>query len=84
MKRVKVILLWYTDGQGEVLTGSITKDGLDLSEGNHIENAPTKQLCFLLCSEKALYVYSLMHAVQVMHDLVLSHTQDWSPEEKEH
>ncbi|XP_058767582.1 uncharacterized protein LOC131641293 [Vicia villosa] len=63
-KPSKALFMQVFDGQGEVLTGSVTKDGLDLSEGNHIENTPTKQLCFLLCSEKALYVYSLMHAVQ--------------------
>jgi len=72
LKRVKVILLWYTDGQSGQLTGSITKDGLDLSDANHIENATTKQLHILLCSEKALYVYSLVHAVQVISDLLRS------------
>lgn len=71
MKRVQVILFWITDGQGEPITGSSTKDGLDLGEGSHAENAATKQLYILLSSEKALYVYSLIHAVQVMHDLLL-------------
>lgn len=56
----------YTDGQGEPITGSIAKDGLDLREGNHIEDATTKQLYILLCSEKALYVYSFEHALQVL------------------
>jgi hypothetical protein len=73
VKRVKVIMyFWNTDGQGEQLTGSVTKDGLDLNEAHNIENATTKQLYILLCSEKALYVYSLVHAIQVMHDLLKS------------
>lgn len=61
-------VLWYTDGQGEPINGSITEDGLELSERNHIEDATTKQQYILLCSEKALYVYSLVHAIQVMHE----------------
>lgn len=72
MKRVKLILLRCTDGQGEAITESVTKDGLGLNEGSHIEDATTtKQLYILLCSEKALYVYSLVHAVQVMNNLLL-------------
>lgn len=65
---VTAILLWYADGQGELITGSITKDGLDLNERN--EDAATKQQYILFCSEKALYVYSLVHAVQVMRDFL--------------
>jgi len=45
-----------------------------LSDANHIENATTKQLHILLCSEKALYVYSLVHAVQVIRDLLRSYS----------
>ncbi|XP_073219915.1 uncharacterized protein [Cicer arietinum] len=63
-KPSKALFMQVFDGQGEQLTGSITKDGLFLSEGNHTENATTKQLYILLCSEKALYVYSLTHAIQ--------------------
>ncbi|RYQ81230.1 hypothetical protein Ahy_Scaffold1g107211 [Arachis hypogaea] len=44
--------------------GSITEDGLDLREGNHVGDATTKQLYILLCSEKAAYVYSFVHATQ--------------------
>ncbi|MED6220148.1 hypothetical protein PIB30_117537 [Stylosanthes scabra] len=44
--------------------GSITKDGLDLREGNHVGESTTKQLYILLCSEKAAYVYSFVHAIQ--------------------
>ena len=61
-------ILWYTVGQGAPVNGSITKYGLESSERNHIEDATTKQLYILLCSEKALYVYSLVHAIQVMHE----------------
>ena len=64
--------MYYTDGHGEPITGSITKDGLDLREGNHIGDATTKQLYILMCSEKAVYVYSFVHAVEVMHSLPLS------------
>lgn len=68
MKIVKLIPFLYTGGQAE----PIAKNGVDSSEGNHIEDATTKQLYILLCSEKALYVYSLTHAVQVMHDLLVA------------
>nr|KYP36996.1 hypothetical protein KK1_041853 [Cajanus cajan] len=63
-KPSKALFMQVLDGQGEPITGSITKDGLDLSGRNHIEDATTKQQCILLCSEKALYVYSLVHAIQ--------------------
>lgn len=63
-KPSKALFMQVFDGQSGQLTGSIAKDGLDLSDANHIENATTKQLHILLCSEKALYVYSLVHAVQ--------------------
>ncbi|XP_047178116.1 uncharacterized protein LOC124845114 [Vigna umbellata] len=63
-KPSKALFMKVLDGQGEQVTGSITKDGLDLSERNHIDDATTKQKYILLCSEKALYVYSLVHAIQ--------------------
>ncbi|RDY02840.1 Syntaxin-binding protein 5, partial [Mucuna pruriens] len=63
-KPSKALFMQVLDGQRELVTGSITKDGLDLSERNHIEDARTKQQYILLCSEKALYVYSLVHAIQ--------------------
>ncbi|KAK8471598.1 hypothetical protein PHAVU_003G270100 [Phaseolus vulgaris] len=63
-KPSKALFMKVLDGQGEQVTGSITKDGLDLSEKNHIDDATTKQQYILLCSEKALYVYSLVHAIQ--------------------
>ncbi|KAK7262765.1 hypothetical protein RJT34_30345 [Clitoria ternatea] len=63
-KPSKALLMQVLDGQGEPITTSLTKDGVDMSEGNHIEDATSKPLYILLCSEKALYVYSLVHAVQ--------------------
>ncbi|XP_057420453.1 uncharacterized protein LOC130714562 isoform X2 [Lotus japonicus] len=59
-KPAKALFMQVLGGQAE----PIAKNGVDLSEGNHIEDATTKQLYILLCSEKALYVYSLTHAVQ--------------------
>ncbi|TKY70241.1 Syntaxin-binding protein 5 [Spatholobus suberectus] len=63
-KPSRAIFMQVLDGQGEPITGSVTKDGLGLREGNRIEDATAKQLYILLCSEKALYVYSFVHAVQ--------------------
>ncbi|XP_019446907.1 PREDICTED: uncharacterized protein LOC109350194 isoform X1 [Lupinus angustifolius] len=59
-KPSRALLMQVLDGQGE----SNTKDGIDLREGIHNEDSTTKQMYILLCSEKALYVYSLVHAVQ--------------------
>ncbi|XP_020218072.1 uncharacterized protein LOC109801420 [Cajanus cajan] len=63
-KPSKALFMQVLDGQGESITGSVTKDGLDLREGNRIEDATAKQFYILLCSEKALYVYSFVHALQ--------------------
>ncbi|KAJ1403849.1 WD40/YVTN repeat-like-containing domain superfamily [Sesbania bispinosa] len=63
-KPSKALFMQVLDGQGEQITRSITKDGLDFREGNHIEDATTKQLYILMCSEKALYVYSFEHAIE--------------------
>ncbi|KAL2966241.1 hypothetical protein AAZX31_16G104900 [Glycine max] len=63
-KPSKALFMQVLDGQGAPVNGSITKDGLESSERNHIEDATTKQQYILLCSEKALYVYSLVHAIQ--------------------
>ncbi|XP_027348737.1 uncharacterized protein LOC113860236 [Abrus precatorius] len=65
-KPSKALYMHVLDGQGGPVTGSIMKDGLDLSEGNPIDNATTKQECILICSEKAVYVYSLVHAIQAV------------------
>ncbi|KAF1874946.1 hypothetical protein Lal_00007562 [Lupinus albus] len=64
MKPSKALFMQVLDGQGEPITRSVTKDSLDLREVNHIEDARTKQLYVLQCSEKALYIYSLVHVVQ--------------------
>ncbi|KAK7406932.1 hypothetical protein VNO78_08568 [Psophocarpus tetragonolobus] len=61
-KPSKAIFMKVLDGQGIPITGSVIKDGLGLREENRIEDA--KQLYILLCSEKALYVYSFVHVVQ--------------------
>ncbi|WVZ11788.1 hypothetical protein V8G54_016318 [Vigna mungo] len=63
-KPSKAIYMQVLDGVGEPITGSVTKDGLDSREGNRTEDATAKQLYILLCSEKALYVYSFVHVVQ--------------------
>ncbi|XP_052725899.1 uncharacterized protein LOC108335436 isoform X2 [Vigna angularis] len=63
-KPSKAIYMQVLDGVGEPITGSVTKDGLDSREGNRTDDATAKQLYILLCSEKALYVYSFVHAVQ--------------------
>ncbi|XP_027909393.1 uncharacterized protein LOC114168683 isoform X1 [Vigna unguiculata] len=63
-KPSKAIFMQVLDGVAEPITGSVTKDGLDSREGNRTEDATAKQLYILLCSEKALYVYSFVHAVQ--------------------
>ncbi|KAK7309410.1 hypothetical protein RJT34_06115 [Clitoria ternatea] len=62
-KPSKAIFMQVLDGQGTPNTTSI-KDDSELREGNNIEDAPAKHLYILLCSEKALYVYSFVHAVQ--------------------
>ncbi|XP_045813629.1 uncharacterized protein LOC123907410 [Trifolium pratense] len=59
-KPSKALFMQVLDEQGE----PITKDSLYLREGNHIEDATTKKMYILLCSEKALYIYSFEHALQ--------------------
>ncbi|KAI5438541.1 hypothetical protein KIW84_024323, partial [Lathyrus oleraceus] len=61
-KPSKALFMKVLDGQCEPITRSIRKDSFDLREGNHIEDATTKKT--LLCSEKALYIYSFEHALQ--------------------
>lgn len=39
-------------------------EGLDLNKGNSVDDVIQKQL-LLICSEKAVYIYSLVHVVQV-------------------
>ncbi|KAL5099676.1 hypothetical protein RYX36_004003, partial [Vicia faba] len=61
-KPSKALFMNVLDGQCEPITRSVRKDSFDLREGNHIEDATTKKI--LLCSEKALYIYSFEHALQ--------------------
>ena len=68
----KLFLRCCTDGQCEPITRSVRKDSLDLREGNHVDSATTKNLYILLCSEKALYIYSFEHALLVWCSLFLS------------
>ncbi|KAF6154361.1 hypothetical protein GIB67_026817 [Kingdonia uniflora] len=39
-------------------------DSLDVSKGNFVEDSMPKQSLILLCNEKSVYLYSLIHAVQ--------------------
>jgi len=39
-------------------------DGIDMIKGNS-DNIASKQPLVLICSEKAVYVYSLLHIIQV-------------------
>ncbi|XP_031269259.1 uncharacterized protein LOC116127759 isoform X2 [Pistacia vera] len=52
------------DGQDALARGANISNGIDFSKGSPAENVIPKQLFLLLCSEKAAYVYSLIHAVQ--------------------
>lgn len=45
--------------------GSNISGRLDLSKGHSVDSVTERELLVLLCSEKAVYVYSLMHIVQV-------------------
>ncbi|KAJ7944051.1 Transducin/WD40 repeat protein [Quillaja saponaria] len=63
-KPSKALFMQILDEQGTPLKASSTKHGLDLSKGNPDEDVTAKNLFLLLCSEKALYVYSLVHVVQ--------------------
>ena len=58
MKNLTEIIIFecFTDGQDS--------NAPDLSKRNSLDDAIPKQLV-LLCSEKAVYVYSLTHIVQV-------------------
>ncbi|XP_027193278.2 uncharacterized protein [Cicer arietinum] len=60
-KPSKALFMQVLDGKCEPIT---EKDNLDLREGNHIVDATTKNLYILMCSEKALYVFSFEHALQ--------------------
>ncbi|XP_043714001.1 uncharacterized protein LOC122662432 isoform X2 [Telopea speciosissima] len=59
-KPSRALFMQILDGQ----EGFETSDGLDSSKGNCVEDTIPKKSLLLLCSEKAVYLYSLEHAVQ--------------------
>lgn len=60
------------DGQELSGRGLSISDGIDMIKGNS-DNSASKQPVVLLCSEKAVYVYSLLHIVQVSVNLSCGH-----------
>ena len=67
LKELKeIIRLSCADGKDASGKGSNKVEGLDVSKKNSIDDAISKQLSVLLCSEKAAYVYSLVHIMQVI------------------
>lgn len=60
----KIMFHLFTDEQYIVARGSNIPSSMDMTTGNALEDSIPKQLV-LLCSEKAVYVYSLTHAIQV-------------------
>lgn len=54
------------DGQDTLVRRSNILNGLDSSKGSNVEDAIPKQSLLLLCSEKAAYIYSFTHVMQVI------------------
>lgn len=54
------------DGQDTLVRRSNILNGLDSSKGTNVEDAMPKQSLLLLCSEKAAYIYSFTHVMQVI------------------
>ncbi|XVF16029.1 hypothetical protein REPUB_Repub09cG0206400 [Reevesia pubescens] len=48
----------------QILDWQDISNGLDMSRGSPIEEGIPKQSFILICSEKAAYIYSLIHAIQ--------------------
>ncbi|GFZ09459.1 transducin/WD40 repeat-like superfamily protein [Actinidia rufa] len=63
-KRSRALFMQILDGKDASGRGSNKVEGLDVSKKNSIDDAISKQLSVLLCSEKAAYVYSLVHIMQ--------------------
>uniref|UniRef100_A0A5B7B5H0 Lethal giant larvae (Lgl)-like C-terminal domain-containing protein n=2 Tax=Davidia involucrata TaxID=16924 RepID=A0A5B7B5H0_DAVIN len=63
-KPSRALFMQILDGQDTAGRGSNKLEGPDLSKGHSIDDVMPKQLLLLLCSEKAVYVYSLSHVVQ--------------------
>lgn len=62
---VIIFLLLTADGQDTSARGNSASNGIESGKANPTENGMSKQLLALQCSEKAAYVYSLNHVVQV-------------------
>ncbi|KAF5735885.1 hypothetical protein HS088_TW14G00014 [Tripterygium wilfordii] len=60
----RAIFMQILDGNDTISRGSNTSTGRDLRKGNPVEDAMQRDSSLLLCSEKAVYVYSLNHAIQ--------------------
>ncbi|PSS00383.1 Syntaxin-binding protein [Actinidia chinensis var. chinensis] len=63
-KRSRALFMQILDGKDASGKGSNKVEGLDVSKKNSIDDSISKQLSVLLCSEKAAYVYSLVHIMQ--------------------
>ncbi|KAK9285876.1 hypothetical protein L1049_025077 [Liquidambar formosana] len=63
-KPSKALFMQILDGQDTLGKGSNISEVLELSKGNSVGDGLPKQLLLLICSEKAAYVYSLIHVVQ--------------------
>ncbi|KAG5245445.1 syntaxin-binding protein [Salix suchowensis] len=59
----RIIFSWFTDGQDLLVRGSNMSNNQDPSKRKSDEDGP-KQSSLLICSEKAVYVYSLNHVAQ--------------------
>ncbi|XP_070024076.1 uncharacterized protein [Nicotiana sylvestris] len=62
-KPSRALFMQILDGQELSGRGLSISDGIDMIKGNS-DNSASKQPVVLLCSEKAVYVYSLLHIVQ--------------------
>ncbi|KAL6959822.1 hypothetical protein U1Q18_039974 [Sarracenia purpurea var. burkii] len=62
-KPSRALFMQILDGKDTSGRG-FNKDSIDFSKNNSNDDVTPKQLSLLLCSEKAAYVYSLVHVVQ--------------------
>lgn len=63
MKPSRALFMQILDGQEMSGRGLSILDGIDMIKGNS-DNIASKQPLVLICSEKAVYVYSLLHIIQ--------------------
>lgn len=61
----RIVFCCFTDKHDILAQSSNISSGQDFSKGNALEDSIPKQLV-LICSEKAVYVYSLTHVIQVI------------------